>query len=100
MHTRKRREVEDCQHKWERRADLDDLRILRFACSKCGVLACRKLSPRAPIRPYRDRRTQMPTEREDDAPPSTERQTFFRDVRSARGWAARKAWNDMLRRGT
>jgi len=87
-----------CDHTWERRADLDDTRVLRFACSKCGVLGCRKLSPREPVRAYRDGRTQMP-EFEADIDHSTTRdqQMFFRHHGVMRESRAKKAWNDMLR---
>jgi len=87
-----------CAHTWSRRADLDDTRVLRFACSKCGVLGCRKLSPREPIRAYRDGRTQMPdVELAIERIPSRDGQRSFRHPNRSRGWRANKAWNDMLR---
>jgi hypothetical protein len=49
-----------CQHEWERRADLDAPRVLRFSCRGCKVLGYRALDPAAPVLPYPDRRTRMP----------------------------------------
>jgi len=89
-----------CNHTWERRADLDARRVLRFACSRCDVLGFRGLSPREPVHPYPDGRTSMPEFFGESEPTAmTARQRFFSNPSAVKEWLERKAWREMLNGG-
>jgi hypothetical protein len=90
----------DCDHAWERRADLDATLILRFSCSKCGVLGYRRFGYRAIVRPYPDGRTQMPEFHVGSEETSmSRRRLFFSNPSAVQEWRERKAWKEMLTRG-
>lgn len=102
MHAISRHGMDDhlCAHSWDRRADLDDNAVLRFACSKCGVLGYRKLSPREPIHAYPDGRTRMPEPSFASVPVEmSARRRFLLNPDAVEEWLERKAWREMLQRG-
>ena len=102
MRTRSLRNAEcgSCNHAWDRRADLDATLVLRFSCSKCGVLGFRRFGYREDVRPYPDGRTSMPEfDNLTEETPMSPRQRFFSNPSAVQEWRERKAWREMLTRG-
>lgn len=86
-----------CEHAWQRRADLDATLVLRFVCSKCGILGFRRFAHNENVRPYPDGRTRMPEiQSMSEETPMSARRRFFLNPSAVEEWRERKRWKQML----